>query len=274
MGRSHHMLIGSGAFPDLPHTPLLSPHTAFFSQLGKTPFFSFNVRKQKKNLTTTTYLSSVGAGNGLGDLGDLGASTDDALTGRVVDVGDVLVLELSTLPDLDLAAAAEDTDTHSGQQVVGGVGVVVDTTVEDGRGVLADGRGNQGLATGVIADKVADIVDNTSNGHEGLSVLGVSDEVIPVNDGELLKGSTPVEGGALLVELLLELLDTALFDLVGAELLEVVGQASPLPQDNHPLGRVVLPPLNGVSVIGRELVVEVVVALTEGDERGDDVVTG
>ncbi len=32
-------------------------------------------------------------------------------------------------------------------------------------------------------------------------------------------------------------------------------------------------PFNGVAVVGGELVVEVVVALAEGDNRGDDVVT-
>ena len=74
------------------------------------------------------------------DLGDLVTGSDDALTGGVVDVGHVLVLELSPLPDLDLAATAQDTDTHGREQVVGGVGVEVDTTVEDGSGVLADGR--------------------------------------------------------------------------------------------------------------------------------------
>lgn len=157
---------------------------------------------------------------------------------------------------------------------MGGVGVEVDTAVEDGSGVLADGGGDEGLATGVVLDEVGNVVDNTGDGNEGLAVLGLRDEVVPVDDGELLEGSTPVEGGALLVELLLELLDTALFDFVGAELLQVVGEAGELPQSNHPLGGVVLPPLNGVSVVRGELVVEVVVTLTESDEGSDDVVTG
>ena len=70
-----------------------------------------------------------------------------ALTSRIVDVRNILVLELGTLPDLDLAAAAEDTDTHGGEKVVGGVGVEVDTTVEDSSGIFTDSGRDEGLAT-------------------------------------------------------------------------------------------------------------------------------
>lgn len=219
-------------------------------------------------------LRSIGAGNGLNDLGDLVAGTNDALAGRVVDIGDVLVLELGAFPDLDLAAAAEDADAHSREQVVGSVGVQVDTAVEDGGGVLANSGTDEGLATGVLLDEGGHVVDDTSNGNESLTVLGVGDKVVPGDDGELLQGGAPVKDGALLVELLLELLDAALFNLVGAELLEVVGEAESLPDADGPLGRVILPPLDGVAVVGGELVVEVVVTLTEGDEGGDDVVAG
>lgn len=41
---------------------------------------------------------------------------------------------------------------------------------------------------------------------------------------------------------------------------------------DEPLGRVVLIPLDRVTVVHRELVMEVVVALSDGDECGDDVV--
>jgi hypothetical protein len=34
------------------------------------------------------------------------------LTGRVVHIGDILILELGALLDLNLAATAEDTHTH------------------------------------------------------------------------------------------------------------------------------------------------------------------
>jgi hypothetical protein len=219
-------------------------------------------------------LSSIGAGSGLNHLGDLRTSTDDALASRVVHVGDILVLELSALPDLNLATTAEDTNTHGRQKVVGGVGVEVDTTVEDGSGVLSNGGVDESLATRVVLNEVGNIVDNTGNSDETLSSLGLSNKVIPVDNGKLLKRNTPVEGSTLLVKLLLELLDTTLLNLVGAELLQLVGETKLLPEPDAPLGRVVLPPLNSVAVIRRELVVEVVVTLTKGDKSGDNVVTG
>jgi hypothetical protein len=70
----------------------------------------------------------------------------------------------------------------------------------------------------------------------------------------------------------LHLLDTALFDFVGAELLEVVSQADLLVDPDEPLCRVVLPPFNGVTVVRGEFVMEIVVSFSEGDEGGDDVV--
>lgn len=131
-----------------------------------------------------------------------------------------------------------------------GVGVVVDTTVEDGSGVLANGGRDQGFASGVVLDEVGHVVDDTSNGNESLAlVLGGVNKVVPADDGELLERSTPVEDRTLLVDLLLHLLDTALFDFVGTELLEVVGETEGLPDTNGPLGRVILPPLNGVAVV-------------------------
>lgn len=224
-------------------------------------------------MTEPCRLSSIGAGNRLRHLGRLRASTDDTLTIRGVHVGDVLVLKLSTLPDLHLAATTEDTNTHSREEVVGGVGVVVDTTVKDGGGILADGRVDEGTATRVVLDEVGDIVDDTGNSNEALSFLRLSNEVIPVNNGELVKRNTPVKGSTLLVKLLLKLLDAALLDLVGAELLQLVGKTKLLPQPDGPLGGVVLPPLDSVAVVGRELMVEVVITLAESDKGGDDVVT-
>lgn len=157
---------------------------------------------------------------------------------------------------------------------MGSVGVVVDTSVEDGGGVLADSGVDESLATGVVLDELANVVDDTSDSDPGLAVLGLLDEVVPADNGEVLEGNAPVKGSALLVELLLLLLETALLDLVVGELLEVVGETELLPHPDAPLGRVILPPLNSVTEIAGELVVEVVVTLTKGDESSDDVVPG
>ena len=215
----------------------------------------------------------ISGGDRRGDASRLKASPNDLLAGRVGNGGEVLVLGLGTLPDLNLAAAADDADTHGREKVVGGVGVVVDTTVEDGGSVLANGRVDESLATGVILDELANVVDDTSDSDPGLAVLGLGNKVVPADNGEVLEGNTPVKGGALLVELLLLLLETALLDLVVGELLEVVSETELLPHPDAPLGGVILPPLNSVTEIAGELVVEVVVTLTKGDKGGDDVIS-
>lgn len=69
-------------------------------------------------------------------------------------------------------------------------------------------------------------------------------------------------------------MDATLLDLVGTELLEVGGETELAPQPDGPLGGVVLVPLDSVTVVGGELVVEVVVTFTKGDKSGDDVVPG
>ena len=221
-----------------------------------------------------SHLSSTGARGRLSELGHLRASTHDAVALSILDNGGVLGLAVSTLPDLDLHATADDTNTHGGEKVVGGVGVVVDTAVEHGGCVFAKTRLDHGLSTGVVVDEVGHIVHNTSDSDEATAILGLVNIVVPLHDRQLLKRHTPVKLGALLVKLLLLLLKTALLNLVGAELLEVVGEAELLPCPDRPLGRVVLVPLNGVAVVGGELVVEVVVALTKSDKSSDDVVTG
>ena len=67
-------------------------------------------------------------------------------------------------------------------------------------------------------------MNNTGNSDQATAVLGLLNVVVPLNNRKLLKRYTPVELGALLVNLLLELLNTTLLDLVGTELLEVGGE--------------------------------------------------
>ncbi|KAL2292658.1 hypothetical protein FJTKL_07760 [Diaporthe vaccinii] len=180
----------------------------------------------------------------------------------------------SLMQHLNLAASAEDTDTHRAKQVVGSVGVEVDTTVEYGGGILSNARGDESLATGVVLDEVGHVVDDTGDSNKTPAILGLLDIVVPVDDRQLLERHTPVKLDPLLVELLLLLLETALLDLVLAEGLQVGGEAELLPEPDRPLGRVILPPADCVAVVRGELVVEVVVSLAQSDERGDDVVPG
>jgi len=151
--------------------------------------------------------------------------------------------------------------------------VVVDTTVEDGSCVLSNARADQSLSTWVFLDKVANIVNDTSDSNEGLTILGTANILVPVNDWQLLQRNTPVKCLSLLVKLLLQLLETTLLDLVLLELLKIVCQAKLLPGPDSPFCRVILMPFDSVAVIRRELVVEVVVTFSEGNECSNDVIT-
>lgn len=95
----------------------------------------------------------------------------------------------------------------------------------------------------------------------------------PVDDGEVVR----VDGPFNLVGLGLQLLQfhgqLSLLDFVFGEGLELVSQAHPLHSNDEPLGRVVLVPLDGVAVVHGELMMEVVVTFTHGDESSDEVIT-
>ena len=216
---------------------------------------------------------SASSGDGLRNLGDLAAGADDLLTLSIFGILNVFVLALSTLPDLDFAAAANDTDAHGAEQIVGGVAMHVDTTVEHGGGIFADAGADHGLSSWMVLDEGCHIVYNASNVNEGTTILCLILEVFVFHDRESIQWNAPIEPGALHVELLLLLLDTTFLDLVGTELLQVIRKTKLLPDPDRPLGGVVLPPVQGVAVVGWEFVVEIVVALTKCHQCGEDMVT-
>lgn len=156
---------------------------------------------------------------------------------------------------------------------MGSIAVHVDTTVEDRRGILAKSRADHGLATWMILDEIGDIVNDTGNRNQSTAILGLVDIIFPLHDGKLIERNTPIQLGTLLIQLLLKLLETTLFDFVAAELLEIISQAKLLPGPDGPFGGIILMPLNGISVVRGELVMEVVVSLTESNDGGDDMIT-
>lgn len=197
----------------------------------------------------------------------------NSVTALVANNVDILLLVLSGLPHLNLHTASDDGHSHGREQVVCGVGVSVHTSVEDGGTVLAHSAHDESLSTRVVLNKGGDIVDDSGDEHEvtGLSLLL---ELLKLDDGKLLNGNTPVEGVSPLVELLLSLLHETLLNGVLRESLQVPGEADLLERPDEPLGGVVLVPDESVSVVGGELVVEVVVALAKGNECGEHVVSG
>ena len=148
----------------------------------------------------------------------------------------------------------------------------VDTAIEHGSGVLANTRSDHGLATWVVLDEIRHVVDYASNSNETTTILALVNIIIPLHDGKLLKRNTPVEFGTLLIHLLLLLLQTTFLDLVAAELLEIVCETKLLARPDEPLGRVILMPFNGVTIVGWELVVEVVVALAKSHQGSNNMV--
>jgi len=96
--------------------------------------------------------------------------------------------------------------------------VIIDTSVKNRGGILANAGIYERLSARVILDEVRDVVNDTSNSDESTAILGFSLILIPVDDWKLLKWNTPVESCSLLVKFLLELLDATFFDLISPEL--------------------------------------------------------
>ncbi|KAI3484012.1 hypothetical protein L1887_53026 [Cichorium endivia] len=187
--------------------------------------------------------------------------------------GAVLTLGLGKLVLGELVTAVEDTHTHHREQVVCRIRVVVDTAEESSGSVLANLAREQVAATRVLVEEGRDVVDEAVDNNEGAS-LGLLDKVVPRDDGEVGRGLGPLELLTKLVSLLELHRKTTLLDLVVGEGLEVRGETELAHGANEPLGGVELVPLNSVAVVHGELVVEVVVALADGDESGEEVVAG
>jgi hypothetical protein len=67
--------------------------------------------------------------------------------------------------------------------------------------------------------------------------------------------------------------ELTLANLVLGENLEVTSETNKLAERDEPLGRIILIPLNGITIIHRELVVEVVISFTDGHQSSNNMVT-
>lgn len=128
------------------------------------------------------------------------------------------------LPDLNLAASADDPNPVLGQQVTRRVRVVIHAPVEHGRGVLADGGRDERLAARVLAGKVGHVMHEAGDGYQGAG-LRFLEEVVPLHQGQDGERLAPVEDAELSVQPLLLLLEFALVDLVLGEGAQVARQA-------------------------------------------------
>ena len=219
-------------------------------------------------------LSSPSRSNRLTNLGNLIPRPNNPASLIILHKLDILILPLRAFPNLDLTPTTNDTHAHGTEQVMRSITVHIHAAIEHSRGIFANPRTDHCLPTRMILDEIGDIVDNARDGDEAPAVLGLVDVIVPFHDGQRIKRDTPVEFRAFLIEFLLELLDAAFFDLVLFELLQVISETELFPDPDGPLGGIVLVPFDSVAVVGRELMVEVVIAFSQGHQSRDDVVAG
>lgn len=88
----------------------------------------------------------------------------------------------------------------------------------------------------------------------------------------MVRAGRPIETHRLLVEPLEFHCELTFFDFVLREDLEVRSKADKLHGCDKPLGGIILIPLDGIAIVHGELVMEVMVTLSEGDKRGENVI--
>jgi hypothetical protein len=206
----------------------------------------------------------MAAGNGGVCAGGLGILLDD---NEFLGWGSSLLLV-----SLEFKTTEKDTNTHHSEQVVSGVGVIVDTTEEGSSSVLSKVLLDQVNATRVLIHERRDIVDEAGDKDQWTG-LGLFLEGIPANDGQVVGRDGPFNVVALGLEFLEFHSQLTLLNFVLGEGLEVRSETEPLHGNDEPLSRIILIPLDGVAVVHGELMVEVVVTLTNGNESGNDMVT-
>lgn len=145
---------------------------------------------------------------------------------------------------------------------------------EGGCGVFAQHALDVAGATGVLLDEIRHI--NHIPVDDDPLVVPLGGQFSHFRFGVLRQDGRvgpPVDASHGFLQVLVLHLQCALGDLVGAEALQLVCNASHLQGADEPLGGVVVEPADPVAVVGWELVVEVVVALADGQQCRDDAVS-
>jgi hypothetical protein len=109
---------------------------------------------------------------------------------------------------------------------------------------------------------------------KGVHKVGMSGRLtaLPADNREVVRAGRPIKTHRLLVEPLQFHCELTLFDFILREDLKVGSKAEELHGCDEPLGGVILIPLDGIAVIHWELVMEIMVTLSEGDECGEHVI--
>lgn len=191
--------------------------------------------------------------------------------GRVGDRGDCR-LGGTSLEVLDFHTTIKDTDTHHSEQVVCSVGVIVDTTKEGSGGISTNSTLDEVGTTRVVLNEGRTVVNETVDSNKR-AFLGFSLEIVPADDRKVVARLGPFK----LIGLLLKKLQfhgvLTLLNLVVGETLQVRGKTKRRHGPDEPLGGVVLEPLDSVSEVLRELMVEVVVTFANSAKSSNDMVS-
>lgn len=170
-------------------------------------------------------------------------------------------------------SSVEDTYSFHGEEVVGSVRVVIDTTEERRCRILANHLDEQMGASRMFIDERADVMNEPRDENE-MTFGRLFLETLPADDGKVVAVRWPSKLLLSLAQLLQFHSKLTLADFVVREDLEMASETELLADPDEPFGRVILIPLDGVSVVHGELVVKVVVTLADGDESGGKVVAG
>lgn len=167
----------------------------------------------------------------------------------------------------------QDTDTHGGQKVSSTVRVVINTAVKGRCHIFTERRLDVLFTTWMLLNKVLHIVKDAFQ-QDPLLVVVENEilEFVPGVDGQFFEGCTVLEPLLQSKQLLFLHLDPALGHFVRGERLEVIGETKEREELDKPFGGVILVEQDGVAVILRELMVEVVVSFTHRHKRSNPVV--
>lgn len=157
------------------------------------------------------------------------------------------------------------------QESVCTVRVIVDSSKECGGGIGTDSALDEVTSSRVIDNERSDIVNESSDDHELTSGAGIL-ELIPGDDGKIVAGLGPFNLASRSSDSLQLHGDLTTLDGCIREGLELTSETEFVGSPNEPLGGIVLESLDRVTVILRELVVEVVVTFSDGDKGGEPVV--
>ena len=177
----------------------------------------------------------------------------------------------STFHVFDLHTTIKNTDTHHSEQIVSGVGVIVDTTKESSRSIGTDSSLDEVGTSRVVLCETRAIVNETVNRNQR-SFLRLILEFIPANDWQVVAALWPFELLALFLQSEKFHSVLTLLDFIIGKSFEVGSQTKGRHGTNEPFGRVVLVPFDGISEIHWELMMEVVVAFSDGAKSSDEVV--